>query len=524
MFSSTRLPASPALVFRIGAILLIGAVSPLLLAAGNPGEWQIQDLILLLGVIGAAAAGLGLLRGAVFPRLGPWRGLGVDLVLLVFLTLPYLAARILESSLPGLRLRLSLVLLGSLLLSALLIKWLLRAANTQRLVEAGVAAAFTMNLLSLVSIGRQEAELRRLTVSSHTIRELIGWDADASARSAATGPRPDIFILVLDAYAGDSVLAAEYRMDHRPYRAALDSLGFLPVNGIHSNYAHTFASVASLLNFAQLASVSEESTAESRHPGLFYGLIHQNRMFRLLRALGYDTHWMPAPLFGTRDLPPPGAVVHRVHSGVGQRFWFYSPLVQSWIETVSTPGVVLHHLGLLSLVPTEPASSALAGLPDLAADGRPSLVFAHLMTTHHPYFHRPDCSTDVRIERQLPDSMSYPIAVTCLDRQLLKTFRSILTASKGEAIIIAVGDHAPSPLKPLPDTVPGAELAGRFDATAAIYIPAAMRNRFVMPKSEVNLIPEVLRAVFGIELPVQPDTRYYSRMPPHPIYRFVPLP
>lgn len=522
--------AEPGPGTTIAALLLAGVLSPLLLAAGNPGEWRPQDLLTLVGLVSGTGAGLTLLRRLLWPRLDPWRGLGIDLVLIALLTLPLLVARSIAPLLPaGMHLRQRLVLPGSLALASLALVGLARTVNPRRLVGAGLAALLAMDLLLLGRVGLQGVELERALRSSPTARRLLGWNADSAAAGQPAGPRPDVFVLILDAYAGDSLLAAEYRMDHRAHRAALDSLGFLPATGILSNYAHTFASVASFLNFAHLAPVGTEPLARSQHPGVFYALIHRNRTVRLFQAMGYDVHWFPAPLFATRSLPPAGATVHRAPVGFWKGLWLYAPLVQSWLETVFTPSVVARAFGASGLVPTGTTAPALAELPRFADDRKPSLVVLHLMATHHPYHYAEDCSVDPGIERTLADSLSYPLAVRCLDRQLRETFRGILAASRGEAIIVAVGDHAPSSLgaregdRPA-EHVPPAVAAGRFDATVAIYLPPSLRAGFAMPRSEVNLIPALLRSAFGMRLADEPDTRFYSRLSPFPIYRFVPLP
>ncbi len=331
------------------------------------------------------------------------------------------------------------------------------------------------------------------------------WDADSALRTLDVTRRPDVFLVILDAYAGDSLLTADYGLNRVPFRQALDSLGFSPVPRYTSNYAHTFVSVSSLLNFAHVAGVDAEPTGRTRNSDLLHRLISDNRTVRLFRAAGYDIHWVPGPLFAPRTLPPAGAVIHRGSSGPFQRWWMYSSLVTTWLERVWVPGVLWAAPGhTLNLAPA--VGRGLAVLPALASDGRPSFALIHVMATHFPYMYGPDCGVDPVAASKLPRRDAYATAVTCLDAQLLPVLREVVATRGDSVVMLLVGDHAPSPLT-FDETgvnapnIPRAVLESHFDATAFFYLPPALRRRLRRPaqRSEPHAgsLPGAVRRLDG---------------------------
>ena len=90
-----------------------------------------------------------------------------------------------------------------------------------------------------------------------------GWQpAVAAIHSArhfefpAGGPRPDIVHVLLDGLGSPGVLQTYYDLDVSDHLAALEARHFTVGQGIRSNYAFTYSSVASLLNASYLDPLS----------------------------------------------------------------------------------------------------------------------------------------------------------------------------------------------------------------------------------------------------------------------------
>ena len=509
--------------------ILVAAVGPLVIAERSLGESAPEDLLLLLCVLTVAAGVIVLVVQLLLPRLERSRRVAVGLVIVAALTLPVLLASELAQVLPlALVPRLRTTLGVTLLLSVTSVFWVFRSrAGVARTVTVAIIACGTVDGISVARIARAEIEVRRALATSPTARALRAWDADSAVRSFRTDARPDVFLFVMDGYAGDSLLLAEYGVDHRALRDSLSVLGFNTPGRYTSNYARTFASMSSILNFAHVASVESEALGRLQHAGGLQALITENRTFRLFAAAGYAVHWFPAPLFGGYRLPPLGAQVHRATRSWVRRRVLYSVLLSTWIERVWVPGVVAAALHLRPDV----ASAHFAGfdaLRELAHDGVPSFAVVHLFSTHEPLLYDSACVGGRDVVSRVGEREAYAIAVRCQDAVLLQLFRRLIAANANGLVIAAIGDHAPSSLQFVEvdvaaERVPTAIAATRFDAGAFFYLSGGGRSKFRVPTSGVNVVPELLRAVFDAEPVLEPDTRFYSQPRPHPIHRFVPL-
>ena len=509
---------------------LVAAVGPLVLASRSLGEYWIGDLAILLTATTCVAAGVTLGRRVLLTRIDEDRGAALDLVVVAILTLPFLLAQELRAVLPAdwaPRQRTVLMVTAAVGLSAL--ARLTSSARPPRraLSIISIAAGFVC-VSAAWRIAAAEWRERAALATSPLAGKLRAWDADSAAREFDPARRPDIFLFVLDAYAGDSLLRADYGIDHQAFESALGRLGFAPQGRYTSNYARTFASMASILNFAQVAAVDSEPIGSVQHAGFLQSLITDSRAARLFGAAGYDIHWVPAPFFGGRALPPRAATVHRVPGGPWPSVWIYSVLIHEWVESVSTPGVVLAGLGVRMDVSVA-QEAALAQLLALASDRRPTFAVVHLFSTHEPLVRDASCGVVGDAPAEIGPRAAYAAAVSCLDAALLRTFQSLVRVAGDDIVIAAIGDHAPSSLGGeegdlAAESVPLAVAGARFDAGAYFYVPPAMRSEFVAPASGVEIVPALVRAAFAARLPSAPSTRYYSRARPHRIHHFVALP
>lgn len=512
----------------VGAGSVVAALGPLVLASRSLGEWWIGDLPLLLLISCATAFVISLARHAVLPAIDQRRGVAIDLIFVGALNLPFLLAQEVNGLWPVhhlLRVRTTLAITA--VAATVLMVLVLRAPRPPRRgITLVVVATGLLTFSTAVRVIVEEVRLHRSLSSGALARELRSWDADSAAATLDLSTRADVYLFVLDSYAGDSLLAAEFDVEHDALRRTLDSLGFSEARRYRSNYTRTFASLASMLNFAHVAPVATEPVARTQHSGYLHALISDNRTVRVFRAARYDVHWYPAPFFAGRALPPRVAEVHRPQVSAFRRYWLYSFLATSWFESVWTPGVILTNLGY-RLDPGIADASAMHDLPRLAEDPRPTLAVVHMFGAHDPLMLDANCERNVDAELLLGHRGAYASAVRCMDAALLRLWRTIIARSPGPLIIAAVGDHAPS----LPAGAPRGQVphgrdssAYRFDAGAYFYATPMLPRSIAVPSSGVEVVPAILRAAFGARIDSLPPIRYHSRSRPYSIYEFVPLP
>ena len=114
----------------------------------------------------------------------------------------------------------------------------------------------------------------------------------------STGPKRDIYLIVLDEYANAEMTAGRYGFDNRAFLDSLRQLGFV-VPVVHSNYLHTLLSIPSLLNASQLADISTDLGPGTKDPTVPNYLVENNRPVAFLRSQGYGVAnfpslWWPA--------------------------------------------------------------------------------------------------------------------------------------------------------------------------------------------------------------------------------------
>lgn len=308
---------------------LIAAIGPIVLASGSLGESAASDLGWLLAILMLMVAVAAVLLRSIARGVDRTRFIAVVMTLVAALTLPLLIGGELAALAPAFEApRLRVVLAVDLIVSSALMLRILRGrASPERLVSIMTIAAGLVVGLGATRIGVAEWRLRRAVSSSPTLGALRRWDADSAAGTIRASERPDVFLFILDAYAGDSLLLSDYGVDHRAFRDSLALLGFVPPERYRSNYRRTFASMASVLNFSHVASVSGEPLGQLQHAGGLHSAITDNRAVRFFHSAGYDVHWFPAPFFGGRRLPPREATVHRARGNVFWERWISGVLI-----------------------------------------------------------------------------------------------------------------------------------------------------------------------------------------------------
>jgi hypothetical protein len=112
---------------------------------------------------------------------------------------------------------------------------------------------------------------------------------------------------------------------------------------------------------------------------------------------------------------------------------------------------------------------------------------------------------------------AYAVQVTCLDRALLHTVRALLQRPGLRPVIILQGDHGHGritvdPLRGFTLTakeLSREQLGERFGVFAAYLFPGA-DTAIYSDISAVNVMPLVIRSLFGTTVPRQPDRSFWS--------------
>lgn len=270
--------------------------------------------------------------------------------------------------------------------------------------------------------------------------------AQVAAAQASTGP--DIFVILLDAYArADTLVALGH--DNRPFLADLEQRGFQVAEQSRSNYSRTGLTLASMFHMAYVADIpalaSPPDGYNQQHRLISDTLQAGSPALDRLRAAGYETFSIPSQLTQYAIEP----VDHVMVGGELDSFEIHLLCTTLLGSIVSSAAAILVYEQQRSRIREAFATIAsLAGEPHQ----RGRFVFGHLMAPHPPFIF-----DDQGNPTSLPDPPSacgileppgdpelrraqYLDQLTYTNVLVLQTVDSILTAEP-DALIVLMSDH-----------------------------------------------------------------------------------
>ena len=315
--------------------------------------------------------------------------------------------------------------------------------------------------------------------------------------------QPDVYYVILDAYARADYLKDFYGHDNEPFLDELRERGFYIADRSRSNYVFTLVSLSSSMNLDYL----EDSLAQS-------SVDDWDRATPKLSTLIWDSHVVE--FFKTRG-----------YEFVTFATWLASfeiPTADRLIEP-DRFRITAFHEALIDMTPVRsllnrmerhrfefPFLFALDELGGIERDGKPLFVFAHVLGPHLP--HIVDAEGNPR-ESPPPYREGYRDEVTYINSRILEIVDEIL-ARQPNSIIILQGDHGPrsdwrggmhEAYKPWNGTMEE-YFRDRSAILNAYYFPDGNYERLYPEITPVNSFRTVLNQFFGSSFPVLEDVTY----------------
>jgi hypothetical protein len=386
-----------------------------------------------------------------------------------------------------------------------------------------VVAALTALLLPAATITIHLASSRSTEAASLT---------PAAAQVVAPPPEelPDVYYIILDAYARSDVLRDVYGYDNSPFLAFLDERGFYIADESTSNYSLTRWSLASSLNMAHLADRFQSDEID-KYGGALNHMIQDSLVLRQFKELGYQTvalatGWPPTEIrdvdiFITPEDDPVGRSQQAGQLNAFESMWLQSTPVMAlnaWAyernrsvpQTLAGPYVkhrdfILGQFGVLDNI---------AGLPS------PKFVFVHIIAPHAPYVFGPDgrfvSNPDLFTLGDLGDTDMDPAErglyrdqTIYITERIRASLEEILADSASPPIVIVQGDH-------------GAKVNIDWEDPSDQKIREAMSilNAYLLPDrclahldpaiTPVNTFVVIFDCVYGLRFGRQPEESYFS--------------
>jgi len=308
-------------------------------------------------------------------------------------------------------------------------------------------------------------------------------------------PSPDIYYIILDAYARQDVLQDVFGYDNTEFIRSLQDLGFYVAQCSQSNYTSTAPSLTSSLNLDYLQNMSD--TFHGGKPVDYlpvFKYIDDNAVQESVSNLGYKTvafasgfywaEWRDADLF----IAPPNGPMTGFEANI---------LLNSYTK-------FFDHMEVINFDDKaaeryrQRTRLVLENFDDLPTIPGPKFVFIHLVIPHAPN------AFDENGNPVAPDRgngrAGYVSQVKFINKSILPGLKALIERSATPPVIILQGDHGP--------IVPENHSA-EMKILNAYYLPRG--SEALYPSiSPVNSFRVVFNTYFGSDFPLLDDISYFS--------------
>jgi hypothetical protein len=474
------------------------------LVAENPGWMSVDDAGAVVAAVLAACGvvyGLALLATRGWGRrLPPLILLGVVLAFWVYVRVAPLVERRTGWSHPVLFPLWVAATVGT-------IWWLVRRpalldrAETFLTLTSGVLLSWF-----LLSIGVAQYRSARAVRESAVVRRLV--EPIRIQPGTKVGPKRDIYLIVLDEYANAEVTGRLFGFDNHVFLDSLRQLGFV-VPAVHSNYSHTFLSLASMLNASHIAALSGELGRWSVDRTVSDYLVTHNRTVAFLKAQGYQYVLFPSLSWEATKHDSRAIFVFRAGHGLNAA----REVTRSGLRLVLNKTSLLKFVNWgVDRLARNHVARTFAAVAQVSTRPGPVFAFAHVMSPHDPYIFDRDCGPAQKAGGSRPQR--YVEQIQCVDHMVLDLVTTLLRTSHLPPVILLQGDHGSKTLLPYkdrdPDNITLAAAKERLGAFGAYYLPDQGSEVFGDSVTIVNVMGNVLRFYLGAALPRESEDMYLS--------------
>jgi hypothetical protein len=147
-------------------------------------------------------------------------------------------------------------------------------------------ACIVISIVITTYVGTEYAQIHQVS-DAYPARSLAD-SIEIKASAARNSYKPDIYYIILDAYAGEKMLKELHAFNNSMFTSALKKRGFILPPGSKSNYLRTIHSLSSSLNMQYLGAISETMGTSS----LWWPLretFADNETRKFLESQGYKT-------------------------------------------------------------------------------------------------------------------------------------------------------------------------------------------------------------------------------------------
>ena len=278
-----------------------------------------------------------------------------------------------------------------------------------------------------------------------------------SLTESETGYNPDVYILILDAYANQLVLQKFFDYDNQEFMDSLIDQGFFVSNKYtNSNYLETHLSVPSILNMDYVDHFIPSGISNKYKEELLAQSANNNAVMQNFKAIGYKNISLDSGWLGTRvvDIADENLCENsndtRILNLLKVNTIFQN--LSLLIINKSNQDANLNILNNLDQVPIdhEKRQKVLCNfseLPQISAKyEEPVFVFWHILSPHTPWVF--DSNGDPPLQKVSPlmenvkeRQLAYVNEMEFINKKIIESTTKLISESDNEPIIIILSDH-----------------------------------------------------------------------------------
>ncbi|MFC2158354.1 sulfatase-like hydrolase/transferase [Acidobacteriota bacterium] len=325
--------------------------------------------------------------------------------------------------------------------------------------------------------------------------------ADAERRDTAASPlKPDIYYIILDAYAGPDVLDKHFGFDNTEFYEYLNQKGFYTPLNSRSNYSTTRFSLASSLNMDYIQNLSTKSgLAPQNFPMIYAPMTKDNEVARILKQNGY--------MYVSIGFKNEYADLELVF-GTGEEFskyLFINSLLNMtffrYVLRVADIGVnPRFREGILYTFDEISKIHKIKG---------PKFTFAHVLSPHRPYVFGPNGEKNTIFKAiSLQPRQLYIRQLMYINTKVKSLIDNILEQSEVPPIIILQADHGPILGTPSDSLLDPRSLQNRYGILNSYYLPGASKDIIYDSITPVNSFRIILNHYLNTQYQLLKDESY----------------
>jgi len=324
---------------------------------------------------------------------------------------------------------------------------------------------------------------------------------------------PDVYYIILDGYARNDILKDLYNFNNENFLHKLEELGFYVAKSSTSNYARTYYSLSSSLNFSYLDPTKLRGTATKVTS--LKEMIKNNQLITSFRSQGYTIITTPTSWSGIEG---------NIRTDIAFNGMLFNDFERMLITL--TPLQLFFNSKFLAEEHRQAILSGFKALVTVPEIEKPTFTISHIYSPHPPFvfdengdaissisgFSKQDGVTFFEGNPNNPDvedyRREYSSQLKFISKLTLKTIDRILVTSSKPPVIVLQSDHGPGSELFFRDPEK-TNIKERMSILNAYYLPEKGKEQLYESITPVNSFRVILNYLFDANLELLRDKNYF---------------